>query len=202
MLRKVRFFSSLATIYILTVGTIGAMLYSSHLFGTPVWAVTEPKAAAVQHITPKPLPPKVISGKPVRITIETSGIDLSIIDGTYDPSSETWTLSPDKAQYAVMSALANNHAGTTFIYGHGTDAVFGNIGTNHPPIGTAANIYTDNGLIFSYKLEDVKDYRPTDTNILDNTDSGAPRLVVQTCTGLFSEWRTMFIFSFDSEAKQ
>ena len=199
MLRKVRFFSSITAIYILTIGTIGALLYSSHLFGVPVWAV-QPKA--VVHHKPKPLPPKVISGKPIRITIESSGIDIPVTDGTYDSSSETWTLSPDHAQYATVSALANDHAGTTFIYGHGTDAVFGKIGTSHPANGTIANIYTDNGYVFSYKLQDIQDYKPTDTNILDDTSSGPPRLVVQTCTGLFSEWRTMFFFSFDKEAKQ
>jgi hypothetical protein len=194
MLQKLRFISSIATIYILTIGTITGLLYSSHLFGTPVWAVTKP--VIVQH-KPIKLPPKVISGKPVRIVIASSGIDLPLDEGNYDPTAGTWTLSDTHAQFAVMTAPANDHAGTTFIYGHGTDAVFGKIGSNHPATGTVAQIYTDNNHVFSYTLQTVRDMQPTDTSILNGTSSGSPQLVVQTCTGIFSEWRTMFIFAFE-----
>jgi len=177
----------------ITIGTIGGILYSSHLFGTPVWAQSKP---AVIHHTSAIIPPKVISGTPVRIVIASSGIDLPLDQGDYNPADDSWTLSETHAQFAVMSSLPNNHAGMTFVYGHGTDAVFGKIGTNHPPAGTTAELYTDNGHIFTYTLQTVKDYEPTDTSLLDNTATGSPRLVVQTCTGIFSEWRTMFIFSF------
>lgn len=95
-----------------------------------------------------------------------------------------------------MTSLANDHAGTTFIYGHGTDAVFGKIGTNHPAINTTARIYADNGHVFSYTLQEIRDFTPNDTSLFDDTSSGTPRLIVQTCTGIFSEWRTMFIFTF------
>lgn len=193
MLQKIRFISSISALYILTFGTIGGLLYSSHLLGTPVWA--QQKSIAVQQ-KPVPLPPKVISGTPVRIVIESAGIDLPIDEGTYNPADGSWTLSDTNAQFASMTAPANDHAGTTFIYGHGTDAVFGKIGTNHPPQGTSAYIYTDNGKVFTYLLESVRDFEPNDTSVFDDTTSGAPRLIVQTCTGIFSEWRTMFIFSF------
>lgn len=192
MLRKVRFFSSIALLYILTIGTVGSLLYSSHLFGTPVWA--QPKVVATHK--PAPLPPKVISGKPVRIVIATANIDLQIDDGTYNSTDGSWTLSDTHAHYATMTALANDHAGTTFVYGHGTNAVFGRIGSNPPPSGTIAEIHTDNNRVFTYTLQTVKNHDPSDTSIFDDTTSGSPRLVVQTCTGAFSEWRTMFTFNF------
>lgn len=194
MLQKIRFFSSIGSLYIITIGTIGGLLYSSHLLGTPVWAQSKPVPVVTKPAAP--LPPKVISGKPVRITIPDAAIDLPVSDGTYDPASGTWTLSDTNAQFATMTSPANDHAGTTFIYGHGTDAVFGKIGTTHPPIGTTAYLYTDNGRVFSYSLQTVRDFTPNDTSIFDDTASGAPRMIIQTCTGIFSEWRTMFLFTF------
>lgn len=193
MLQKFRFFGSISALYILSIGTIGGLLYSSHLFGTPVWAKTTP---IVVQKKPVKLPPKVISGKPIRIVIPDAGIDLPVDEGVYNPDDGSWTLSDQHAQFATMTSLANDHAGTTFIYGHGTDAVFGKIGTNHPPIGTTALIYTDNNRVFRYSLESIADFQPTDTSIFSNTASGPSRLIVQTCTGVFSEWRTMFTFRF------
>jgi len=193
MLQKLRFFSSIAVLYALTIGTIGLTLYSSHLFGTPVWAQKPP----IVYVKPAPLPPKVISGKPVRIAIASSGIDLAVDDGTFNTSDGSWTLSDTHAQFATMTQPANDHTGTTFIYGHGTDAVFGKIGSSPPPSGTIAEITTDNGHVFTYVLQAVKNYEPSDTSVLQDTTSGQPRLVVQTCTGAFSEWRTMFIFTFE-----
>ena len=177
---------------VLTIGTIGGILYASYSFGTPVWAEQDTGSITTDRIK---LPPKTIAGKPLRIVIENSSIDLPLDDGIYNQQDGSWTLSPDHAQYAVMSAPANNHAGTTFVYGHGTDAVFGKIGTSHPSIGSIAKLYTDKH-VFTYTLRTIHDYDPSDTSIFDNLDSGPPRLVVQTCTGAFSEWRTMFIFMF------
>lgn len=193
MLQKIRFFSSIGSLYIITIGTIGGLLYSSHLLGMPVWAQTKPIVAVTP---PAPLPPKVISGKPIRITIPDAAIDLPVTDGTYDTATGSWTLSDTYAQFATMTSPANDHGGTTFIYGHGTDAVFGKIGTTHPAIGTTARLYTDNGRVFAYTLQTIRDFTPNDTSLLDDTTSGPPRLIVQTCTGMFSEWRTMFIFIF------
>lgn len=194
MLRKIRFLSSIGAFYLLTIGTIGGLLYSSHLFGTPAWAKQQP---TVVKQTPAPLPPKVISGKPVAISIPDAQINLTVDDGYYNDTDGSWTLSDTNAQYAVISALANDHAGTTFIYGHGTDAVFGKIGSNKPPVGTKAIVTTNNKHRFTYSLQQVRDFEPSDTSLFDGMASGSPRLIVQTCTGVFSEWRTMFIFKLE-----
>jgi hypothetical protein len=194
MLQKIRFFGSIGALYLLTIGTIGGILYSSHLFGTPAWATSQP-TVVIPKAQPTPLPPKVISGKPVQITLPTAAIDLKIDDGLYNDVDGSWALSDTNAQFATMSAPSNDHAGTTFIYGHGTDAVFGKIGSNHPPAGSLAQIQTDNGHMFTYELQEVRNFEPSDTSIFSDMTSGSPRLIVQTCTGVFSEWRTMFIFT-------
>lgn len=194
MLRTIRFFGSIGILYLLTIGTIGGLLYSSHLLGTPAWAKQQP---VVIKQTPVPLPAKVVSGKPVTISIPDAHIDLAVDDGYYNDNDGSWTLSNTNAQYAVMSALANDHAGTTFIYGHGTDAVFGKIGSNKPPVGTKAIVTTNNKHTFTYSLQEVRDFEPSDTSLFDDMASGSPRLIVQTCTGVFSEWRTMFIFKLE-----
>ena len=194
MLRRTGFFSSIAAIYILTLGTIGALLYSSHAFGTPAWATPMPQVVQAK---PAPIPVQTISGKPVRVVVESNAVDLVVEDGNYDPNTQAWTLSENNAQFATMTALANDTAGMTYIYGHGTDAVFGRIGTNRPPAGTIAKVHTDNGKVFTYSLTEIRDLSPSDTAIFNDALSGPPRLVLQTCTGMFSEWRTIFTFKYD-----
>lgn len=193
MLQRLQFFGSVLSIYVATIGTLGVILYASHLFGTPVWA-TAP--APVLVTKPAKLPPKVVSGTPRHIALPSAGISLPVNDGTYDEATGGWTLTDTEAQYATMTALANDHAGITFIYGHGTDAVFGKIGVSPPPIGTVAEVTTDNSKVFRYVLKEVRDFTPDDVSMLSNTATGSPQLVIQTCTGAFSQWRTMFIFDF------
>ena len=142
--------------------------------------------------------PVVIRGKPVRNAIETTRINLPLTDGSYDTATDSWTLSKTEAQFATMSSPANDQQGTTFIYGHGTAPVFGEISEQHPAMGTLARITTDSGRVFTYSLIDIHDYTPNDTSILDDLESGAPRLIVQTCSGAFSQWRTMFVFEYKS----
>ncbi len=196
MLQKIRFIGSVATLYIATIGLAGYLISSAQLFAVPVHAKTTTKTQ------PKPAPPQfvVVSGKPIRITIPDYGIDLPIDDGIYTDDGE-WTLSNNHAQFALMSPPANNHAGNTFVYGHGTDEVFGKIGNSPPRPGTLAHLYTQDGTVFTYRFVESHDLTPNDTGILDDMTSGSPRLTVQTCTGLWSEWRTLFTFAFENVEK-
>lgn len=178
----------------LTVVSVGTLLYSSYLFGVPVWATQTPVAT---YQKPAVLKPKTITGIPIRIVIPSAVIDLPLDPGVYNSTTGQWSLSQVHAQYAVITAPANNEAGTTFVYGHGTHAIFGKIGLNPPPAGTIAYLYTNNNHVFSYTLQSVHAMQPTNTSILDNTSDGPPRLIIQTCTGIFSQWRTMFIFSYE-----
>lgn len=191
MLRKVRFISSIAALYVMTIGMLGLIAVASQTLEQTVAASSRPIATKRQHASI----PTVISGKPIRIVIPAIAIDLPLDEGIYDSQTGSWTLSDSHAQYAVMSEPANNHAGITFVYGHGTDAVFGKLSAAQPPNGTIAQLYTDNGHVFTYSLGDVRDHTPSDTSLFDTLSNGSPQLVVQTCTGMFSEWRTMFTFT-------
>lgn len=190
MRQKLQLISSVAGLYIATIGTVGYLALPAP---SPARAVSK-----ISSSPPKPASPRfvVVSGKPVRIVIPDSNIDLPIDEGIY-AEDDSWTLSDTHAQFAVMSALANNHAGNTFIYGHGTDEVFGRIGNKTPAAGTLARIYTDNGNVFSYRFEESHNLTPDETDLLSDTKSGAPRLTLQTCTGVWSEWRTIFVFAFE-----
>lgn len=192
MLHKLRFYGSIAIVYVLTFGAIGVLLYSSHLFGTKADATQGNDTASSKPVSPR----HAIAGTPARIAIPSYDIDLPVDTGRYDHNRKKWTLSDTHAHYAAITAPANNRAGTTFIYGHGTNAVFGKIGANPPPAGTIAHIYTDNGHLFTYTLQSIADYTPGQTDIFENALTGSPQLIIQTCTGAFSEWRTMFTFSF------
>lgn len=191
MYRKFTYFGSVAIIYALTFGTLGIIFSASHLLGPYVDA--KPMESAVIVKSPNTIQPQV-SGKPTRIIIPSYGIDLVIDPGRYDVKTKQWTLSDNRAHHADITPIANNHAGATFIYGHGTNAVFGKIGTNPPALGTTVEVQTDNGRSFTYTLSQIQNLTPEDTDIFSKSKQGTPRLVVQTCTGAFSEWRTMFTF--------
>ena len=193
MQRKARFIGGTFLLYLLTIGTIGYSLQPSRLLSTPVHAESNKPTKTI------PVPPRfvLVSGIPVRITLPDYGIDLAIQKGTYNPDG-SWTLSDTAAQFATLSVAANNAAGNTFIYGHGTDSVFGKLGTTTPLPGTIAHIYTENNQKFTYRFQEARNLTAADTWIFDDVTTGPPRLTVQTCTGSFSEWRTMFTFVFET----
>lgn len=108
--------------FCLTFGAIGAMLWSPTLSVPSINTGVYP----AQHTPVKQKTAhKVISGKPIRIELPDSSISLDIINGGYDQKTKSWTLSDDKAMFATVSPQPNNNSGQTFIYGHGTDSVFG-----------------------------------------------------------------------------
>lgn len=138
------------------------------------------------------IPPQVAKGKPVRIIVPSQGIDLSVIEGDFNPKNGEWTLTKDKAQYAVMSSVANNQGGNTFIYGHDIPQVFRNLVNLKP--GDIAIVYTENNVAFTYKFRSEIIVPPTDTTIF--TYTGAPILTLQTCSGYWSESRRLMTFDF------
>jgi sortase (surface protein transpeptidase) len=95
----------------------------------------------------------------------------------------------------MISAVANNTSGDTFIYGHNNDYVFGAFRHITPTPGATAFVYTANGHIFDYTFDSSLNLSPDDTSIL--TYQGPPVLTIQTCTGSVNEWRTMYRFNFD-----
>lgn len=186
-----------------------AVLYSVTL--VIVWFVISPhnplsatRTVAITKISQHPAQPKsdigtVIAGRPVRLIIPNSAIDIPVTEGYYDSANNSWTLSGYYAQFAMLSTLANTASGETFIYGHNNDYVFGSLRHDTPVVGSLAYIYTDNGYIFTYRFQSVTNIGPSSTAVL--AYNGPPILLIQTCTGSLDEWRSEYRFIFSGVQK-
>ncbi len=135
-----------------------------------------------------------MAGLPVRVVLPDVGIELPIDPGYFDSSSNSWTLSGYRAQYAMITTLPNNHDGNTFIYGHNNKYVFGHIKTIQP--GQKAVVYTENNYTFTYSFVSTVGVGPDDTSVFDYT--GPPILTIQTCSGNWNEIRQMYVFKFQN----
>lgn len=188
----------------LAVGAILLVLGISMLVGPFISRVNQKSLAvqSVDEVISQSAPANQVirvEGKPSIISVPSVGINLPIIDGVYYSKSASWSLSLDKAHYAVMTPLSNNQSGNTFIYAHNRQGVFINL----PAVkeGDLAVVTTENGKKFTYRYRSATTTNPNDTQILDY--QGAPILSLQTCTGLWYQNRTIFIFDYVSveEAK-
>ncbi len=188
---KTGYYGSVAAIYLLT------LLFAWYAF-FPFMVPKRPVLAEENHKTlaapPQPAAKQVIvtSGVPVRIVIPTLGIDLPVDPGRYNPTDNSWTLSGYHAQYAEMTALANNYGGNTFIYGHRNKYVF--LYLYRLKTDDRVLVYTSNNHIFSYNFVSAETVAPDNTSILDY--QGPPIMTIQTCTGNWNESRQMFKFDF------
>jgi len=134
--------------------------------------------------------PAYISDNPLQIIVPSVGIDLKVIPGYYDQKTNSWTLTLDKSQWAVMTRKPNDKSGMTFIYAHYRKGVFYKL----PKIkeGETAKVVTENGYSFTYRFRASSVVPPQDTSIFDY--KGKPILILQTCTGVKFENRQLFVF--------
>jgi sortase family protein len=193
-LESIRYSAILTGIYLLTI-TFAVYVIQPSLSPLRQSRPVALTRAAQQPRLPVTAPVRVMAGRPVRLVIADDGIDLPVDEGFYNSSDDSWTLSGYHAQFAMLSTLANNVGGETFVYGHNNNYVFGPLRHATPPVGTTALIYTDNGHIFSYIFRGVHSVGPSETTVL--AYDGPPILLIQTCTGSLNEWRTEFTFAFD-----
>jgi LPXTG-site transpeptidase (sortase) family protein len=148
--------------------------------------------AASTASTPKILKPQTISGYPVELTVLSLNMKLAVTDGAYNPKDGSWTLSRDKAHFALPSTAPNNESGNTLIYGHYRPEVFARL--KKITVGDEAIITTDNGYRFVYSFERSQTVDPADTSIF--AYSGDPQLTLQTCSGVFMQNRQLYTFKF------
>lgn len=197
MFTSIRFILSTSIAYTATLSVIGYALVA------PQHSQTIDTQRVIQSSLPVSSTPRpaVISGTPAHISLPSHAIDLPVDTGVYSPETHTWSLSDTRAQFATLTMPTNDSAGTTLIYGHATAAVFGALASSPPAVGTLAQVKATNGTIFSYTFTHSETLAPHDTSLFSDVTSGAPRLVLQTCTGAFSEWRTMYYFKFEGVAK-
>ncbi|HEY1835828.1 MAG TPA: sortase [Candidatus Saccharimonadales bacterium] len=186
-LQRVRFYASGALLYVASIACIGFALHTPRVAASTVTLADKVTVTATSKI-------KLIAGRPVRIVIPSEDVDLPLIPGTYDRADDSWTLSGYEAQFATSSTPANNVGGETFIYGHNNDYVFGALRHVTPTAGAEALVYTNNHHIFAYKFQKTWSVGPYDVTTIDY--QGPPVLLIQTCTGSFNQWRTMYLFDF------
>lgn len=145
---------------------------------------------------PLPQTPEVKQGKPIRLVIPSASIDISITDGIYNESAQTWNVSNTEAHFATITNQPNNYRGNTFIYGHNRPEVFYRL-HKKTVVGDNAIIYTDNGLVFTYVLTDISETNPQDVSSLSNVQE-KPALTLQTCSGAYFQNRQLYTFDFIS----
>lgn len=165
--------------------------------GSVLWNVPQTLAVAsipVQAIAYAPqVSPTTISGHPVGVSVERLGINLPVIDGSYNAITDSWTLTDDKAQFAAITQIPNNQSGNTFIYGHNTDPVFMKLAGLAQ--GDIAHVRTNNGHVFEYAYTGQDFVLPNNTSVLSDKPP-RPRLTLMTCEGVFSQTRRIMTFDF------
>jgi len=186
--KKVRYYSSVSLLYLLTLlFAVAAFKPISHSIHTVAIARSLPVEVAAEQPSKQ-----IITGKPTRIVIKDLSIDLPIDEGRFNPADGSWSLSGYHAQYAMVTPLANDSNGNTFIYGHNNKYVFGPL--KKISKGTVAQIYTDNNKIFNYSFDSTYAVTPDNTSVLYY--QGPSILTVQTCSGAWNEQRQMYVFNF------
>ncbi|HSX06450.1 MAG TPA: sortase [Candidatus Saccharimonadia bacterium] len=135
-----------------------------------------------------------VSGTPTSLNIPSLNMYLPVVPGYYDASSQTWTLTTTKVQFATTSSLPNNQSGNTFIYGHARTNLFGSL----PKIqaGAEAIVATSNGHHFFYTLNNTKVIDPSNYNTVFGY-RGKPVLMLQTCVGLLYQSREILTFNLE-----
>lgn len=179
--KKARFYSLAGLLNL----AVGVMFYTVNITPIPVSANTAPP---VQQAAPKAIP--ATQGIPVHVVVPAVSIDLPVKVGSYNPDNASWDVDLDNAYYADISMPVNNSNGTTLIYGHAQSQIFETL-PEIPP-NAEAIVHTDTGYIFRYQYTTSQLVPPTDVSVF--TASGPPKLVLQTCIGVYSELRGLYSF--------
>jgi LPXTG-site transpeptidase (sortase) family protein len=141
---------------------------------------------------------EAIQGIPRSIAIPSLGIDISVEDGFYDQKTGQWTLSEEAAFYATPTLPVNSEGGNTLIYGHNSNKIFGKLLDIQP--GSEVIVTTDNDYVFTYVYQSTEAVSPTDISPL--VYEGAPRLTLQTCSGIWNQTRQMVYFELKDYRKR
>lgn len=172
----------------------GLLMNSGRLLGRLENHASQPffssPAASADTPSTTPAPASFISGEPAHIDIPSVNISVDVEPGVFNTKSQTWSLSLTKAEYATVTPLPNNSNGNTFIYGHNRTAVFSRL--LNVRAGDEAVITTANHHVFTYKMVSRQDTSPSDLSLFKY--QGPPILTLQTCSGLWYQHRSLFVF--------
>lgn len=184
--RPVRFIG-----YLLGMYTLAGCMFTLITLPTPVAAHMRPQDYAI-HTEPKPgvRPRPATQGQPIHLSIPAIGVDLSVKTGAYDPITTSWSIDHSAAYYANISMPVNESNGTTLIYAHAQSGLFDTL--HKLPAGAEVSIRSDTGHMFVYTYDSMRRTDPTDTSVF--TSIGPPTLILQTCSGDWSQYRDLYSF--------
>ncbi len=134
-----------------------------------------------------------LQGTPVRLVIPSLAIDLPVGPGRFDASQHTWVTDKTIVDFIPATAPLTNTQGSMFLYGHNAGNVLGK--TNHLNAGDVAYIYTDNGHVFSYTYTSDVVVKPTNVDVLNGLNMGAPGFKLMTCVGWMDQDRRIMTFT-------
>ena len=185
--QKLRFYGltlvlNAATITVLVLLSTGGFTKRSSGAVTYTAPVVRPKTNDVKIVK---------SGLPISLHIPSMNITLPVQAGEYNESDGSWTLNDVDAFYATPSAPINDQKGNTLIYGHNIQNVFGRLPELN--LGSELEITTDSNYQFIYTYNGVKEVAPEDTSIF--TYDTPPTVMLQTCSGAWDRFRSMYTFS-------
>lgn len=170
---------------LMLVGVGGAVLWREavsqrlHIPGIPVQA----SAQSSQN--------SYIAGRPVSLSISDINMTYTVKAGSYNNEARTWTLDKQHVFWANLSAPVNTSRGTTLLYAHAEPNLFGRL--PELDLGAEVRVKTDSGHVFRYKLVGGQVVDPSETEFILER-GGAPRLMLQTCAGMWWEKRHLFAF--------
>lgn len=123
---------------------------------------------------------QVANNTPVKIVIEKLNVQLAVNKGDYEATSATWDLDDSNAFYASGTSAS-------LIYGHNTQAVFGQI---HKLVqeDIVQLTYSD-GTIKYFQMVNTRLVKPDDSSVL--FESNPRELMLLTCSGIFNENRRL-----------
>jgi LPXTG-site transpeptidase (sortase) family protein len=188
--QKLRFYFFIGLFFVLA----GLLLASPRIVQHWQQKNSQPVFTAPSSQSANNLKRATVSGVPAHIDVPATGISVDVQPGYYNKSSQTWTLSLNKAQYATITPEANDGNGNTFIYGHNRPEVFFKLLKAQP--GDEAIVTTTNHHKFVYKMTSRHDTKPSDDSLFRY--QGPPILTLQTCSGFWYQNRSLFVFKLES----
>lgn len=155
-------------------------------------SLLDPQVGPAYTVVAKEIPdkPSIIKGKPKRLVVPSADIDIKVAEGYFYASTNSWTLSEDKAHWANLTVIPNNNSGNTFIYGHNLPQVFSKL--SEIKKGDKAYVYTKNDHVFTYEYKKKNTTSPNDLSLFEY--EGDPMLTLQTCSGLWYQNRDLLWF--------
>lgn len=186
MMRRMQNQSVYAALLLLNVAVVLMFMVVLQPRPWEVIAAAGPVRTASVRVTDRP-DQIAKQGIPRRVVIPSIGVDVSVKPGSYEAESGQWTLDHSAAFFADRTVPVNTSNGTTFLYAHAVDGLFGRL----PELreGARAAVYTDTNLVFHYVFTLSREVLPRDTSAL--TSSGPPTLLLQTCSGPLDAYRTL-----------